>query len=171
MEQTIHLGSFITYSNERSIVGNTVSHSLLAQLRSINQFKRGRPNWVVEQIKHHIRIHFNSWILLSTLGPVSCDFPWYRKLTSSENLPHICLPMGHWSMQTSSIITSIRCHLFYQRIMESCVLGSQALRPPVMMSTKPIKSASRVVPSHAGRYTQNSVTRYWSLEINLPYRP
>ena len=55
--------------------------------------------------------------------------------------------------------------------MESCVLDSQALRPPVMMSTKPIKSASRAVPSHAGRYSQNSVTRYWSLEINYHTAP
>ena len=39
------------------------------------------------------------------------------------------------------------------------------------MSTKPIKSASRVVPSHAGRYSQNSVTRYWSLEINYHTAP
>ena len=70
VEQTSHLGSFITYSNERSIVGNTVSHSLLAQLRSINQFKMGRPNWIVEQIKCHLRSHSNSWILMSTLGPV-----------------------------------------------------------------------------------------------------
>ena len=51
------------------------------------------------------------------------------------------------------------------------MLGSQALRPPVMMSTKPIKSASRAVPSHAGRYSQNSVTRYWSLEINYHTAP
>ena len=78
---------------------------------------------------------------------------------------------GSLKHATSSIITSIRCHFIYQRIMESCVLGSQALRPPVMMSTKPIKSASRAVPSHAGRYSQNSVTRYWSLEINYHTAP
>ena len=41
----------------------------------------------------------------------------------------------------------------------------------MMMSTKPIKSASRAVPSPAGRYSQNSVTRYWSLEINYHTAP
>ena len=99
--------------------------------------------------------------------PCLMGFPWYRKLTYSENVSHIHFN-GSLKYATSSIITSIRCHLFYQRIMDSCVLSSQALRPPGMMSTKPIEAVRRAVPSHAGG---TPVTRYQSLEINYRTAP
>ena len=150
-------------------MGNTVSHSLLVHLLSRKQFGNGRPNWAVGQIKHHLRIHSNSWILMNTIASVSWGFPgigiW---LTDSENASYIWQVHGSLKHQTSLIITSIKYHLFYQRIMESCVLSSQALRPPGMMSTKPIEAASQAVLSHAGG---TPVTRYQSLEINYRTAP
>ena len=44
---------------------------------------------IPQQIKRHLRIHFNSWILMSTLGPVSCDFPWYRTCKTHIGNPPI----------------------------------------------------------------------------------
>ena len=74
---------------------------------------------------------------MSTLGPVSCDFPWYRKLTSSENLPHICLPMGHWSMQQVQLSPAldVTCYTPAQRSWRGGILDSPC--PSVRLSVCP----------------------------------
>ena len=73
--------------------------SAYEQLLSRNQFEMGRSNWSVDHIKLHLRIHSISWILISTIAPLSWGFPWYRSWLTVKMCHAINVSMGHWSIK------------------------------------------------------------------------